>query len=257
IRQWFKKVKKEENLCKGKEAFEKELKKQGVLYSEISKGEVYERLIKRNNIHSMEDLYAAIGVGILSASTFIAKLKDENIVDKEKSSQEEIIKNIDEQISKNDKKTDTNNYGITVKGLNNLMVRFARCCNPVPGDDIEGYITKGRGISVHRQDCSNLKDLIAYDSEKVVEVSWGSKKGEGYVAEIQVKAEDRMGILSDIMLIITESKLNLNALDAKSSKGSIAIVNIKIKIDTVEQLKEIMKKIRKLKGVMDVYRMNN
>ena len=257
IRQWFKKVKKEENLWKGKELFEKELKKQGVLYSDIAKGEVYERLLKRNNIHNMEDLYAAIGVGTLTASTYISKLKDENIVEKEKPLQEEVIKTIDEHISKNEKKSKDSNYGITVKGLNNLMVRFAMCCNPVPGDEIQGYITRGRGISVHRKDCINLKSLIEYDREKVVEVSWGTESGAGYVAEIQVKAEDRMGILADIMLIITDSKLQLNALNAKSSKGNVAVVNIKIKIDTVEQLKELMKKIRKLKGVIDVYRMNS
>ncbi len=127
----------------------------------------------------------------------------------------------------------------------------------MPGDEIQGYITKGRGVSVHRSDCSNLKALVNYDSSKVVEVSWGTAKGAAYVAEIQVRAEDRIGILSDIMIIITESKLPLNALNAKSSKGNVAMINIKIKIDSIEQLKELMRKIRRLKGVMDVYRMNN
>ncbi|MCR1949575.1 MULTISPECIES: bifunctional (p)ppGpp synthetase/guanosine-3',5'-bis(diphosphate) 3'-pyrophosphohydrolase [unclassified Clostridium] len=260
IRQWFKKIKKEENIDKGKEVFEKELKKQGVIYSEIAKGEAYEKSVKRYNIHSMEDLYASIGVGQISASSYIAKLKEENIT--EKQSLESINKSIDDHISKSDKantnkKTSPNDYGVTVKGVNNLMVRFARCCNPVPGDEILGYITKGRGISVHRSDCSNLKALIDYDNGKVVEVSWGSSKGTAYVAEIQVRAEDRIGILSDIMMIITEAKLPLNALNAKSSKGNIAIINIKVKIDSIEQLRELMRKIRRLKGVMDVYRMNN
>lgn len=260
IRQWFKKIKKEENIDKGKEVFEKELKKQGVIYSEIAKGEAYEKSVKRYNIHSMEDLYASIGVGQISASSYIAKLKEENIT--EKQSLESINKSIDDHISKSDKaninkKTSSNDYGVTVKGVNNLMVRFARCCNPVPGDEILGYITKGRGISVHRSDCSNLKALIDYDNGKVVEVSWGSSKGTAYVAEIQVRAEDRIGILSDIMMIITEAKLPLNALNAKSSKGNIAIINIKVKIDSIEQLRELMRKIRRLKGVMDVYRMNN
>lgn len=260
IRQWFKKIKKEENIDKGKDSFEKELRKQGVTYQEIAKGEAYERLVKRYNIHSMEDLYAAIGVGQISASSYIAKLKEENMP--EKPSVESINKAIDEQIAKNDR-SDQNkdkrntSYGITVKGENNLMVRFARCCNPVPGDKIEGYITKGRGISVHRSDCSNLKSLINQDKDKVIEVSWGSSKGTAYVAEIQVKSDDRIGILTDIMLIITDSKLPLIALNAKAAKGSVALINIKIKIDTIDQLKELMKKIRKLKGVMDVYRMNN
>ena len=171
-------------------------------------------------------------------------------------------KAIDDQIAKSDKsehnkdKRNTS-YGITVKGENNLMVRFARCCNPVPGDRIVGYITKGRGVSIHRSDCSNLKSLVNYDKDKVVEVSWGTSKGTAYVAEIQVKADDRIGILTDIMLIITDSKLPLNALNAKASKGNVALINIKLKIDTIDQLRELMKKIRRLKGVMDVYRVNN
>lgn len=257
IRQWFKKVKKEENINKGKEVFEKELKKQSVVYSEIAKGESYERLLKKYNIHNIEDLYASIGIGQITASSFIARLKEENISEKEKHSQETINKSIDDHIQKSDKKVLNNSYGVTVKGLNNIMVRFAKCCNPVPGDEILGYITKGRGVSVHRADCSNLKALINYDEEKVVEVTWGKAKGAGYVAEIQVKAEDRIGILSDIMIIITDANLPLNALNAKSSKANIAIVNIKVKIDSIEQLKELMRKIRRLKGVMDVYRMNN
>ncbi|MBD7915017.1 bifunctional (p)ppGpp synthetase/guanosine-3',5'-bis(diphosphate) 3'-pyrophosphohydrolase [Clostridium sp. Sa3CUN1] len=260
IRQWFKKIKKEENIDKGKEIFEKELKKQGVIYSEIAKGDGYEKSIKRYNIHNMDDLYAAIGIGQISASSYIAKLKEDNIL--EKQTPEVLNRSIDEHISKSDKNNNnksvsSNSYGITVKGVNNIMIRFARCCNPVPGDGIQGYITKGRGVSVHRSDCSNLKALINYDSSKVVEVSWGTAKGAAYVAEIQVRAEDRIGILSDIMIIITEAKLPLNALNAKSSKGNVAMINIKVKIDSVEQLKEFMRKIRRLKGVMDVYRMNN
>ena len=259
IRQWFKKIKKEENIDKGKEAFEKELKKQGVIYSEIAKGDGYDKAIKRYNIHNMEDLYAAIGIGQISASAFISKLKEDNIIEKQTS--ETLNKAIDDHISKSDKanskSASTNSYGITVKGVSNIMVRFARCCNPVPGDEIQGYITKGRGVSVHRSDCSNLKGLIDYDSGKVVDVSWGLSKGAAYVAEIQVKTEDRMGILSDIMVIITESKLPLNALNAKSSKGNVAVINIRVKIDSIEQLKELMRKIRRLRGVMDVYRLNS
>ena len=259
IRQWFKKIKKEENIDKGKEAFEKELKKQGVIYSEIAKGDGYDKAIKRYNIHNMEDLYAAIGIGQISASAFISKLKEDNMIEKQTS--ETLNKAIDDHISKSDKanskSASTNSYGITVKGVSNIMVRFARCCNPVPGDEIQGYITKGRGVSVHRSDCSNLKGLIDYDSGKVVDVSWGLSKGAAYVAEIQVKTEDRMGILSDIMVIITESKLPLNALNAKSSKGNVAVINIRVKIDSIEQLKELMRKIRRLRGVMDVYRLNS
>lgn len=257
IRSWFKKAKKEENITKGKEAFERELKKQGVHYADIAKGESYDKIIKRYNINCMDDLYALIGLGVIVASSFIFKLKEESLAKDEKAKEESLNKTIEENISKAEKRNKENNYGVTVKGEDNLMVRFAKCCNPVPGDDILGYITKGRGVSIHRKDCSNLQNLVEEDPQKVVDVAWGTAKGVAYMAEIQVKAEDRSGMLSDIMNVIMESKLPLNALNAKSAKSNLAYVNIKIKIDTIEQLKELMRKIKRLIGVIDVYRMNN
>ena len=257
IRSWFKKAKKEENISKGKELFEKELKKQGVHFADIAKGETYEKFVKRNNINGMDDLYALIGLGAISASSFIWKLKDENQSKDEKVIEENTNKIIEDNISKAQRNKIDQTVGITVKGVDNLMIRFAKCCNPVPGDDIMGYITKGRGISVHRADCGNLKNLIMEDGDKVVDVSWGTSNGIAYIAEIQVKAEDRSGLLTDIMGIISELNLQLNALNAKSAKGSMAYVNIKVKIDTVELLKDLMKKIRHLKGIIDVYRVNN
>ena len=260
IRQWFKRVKKEENIDKGKELLEKELKKQCVTFSDIAKGDVYEKMLKRYNIHQLEDLYANIGIGMISPSAFVVRLKEDNADEKEKYSKETVEKNIEEQIQKSersDKNKEEKNYGITVKGLNNIMVRFAKCCNPVPGDEVLGYITKGRGVSIHRKDCSNLKTLIETEPEKIVEASFGKAKGSGYLAEIQIKTEDRMGILSEIMMTINEKGLPLNGLNANSAKGNVALINVKVKINSIEQLKEFMKAIRKIKGVLDVYRMNN
>ena len=257
IRSWFKKSKKEENISKGKEVFEKELKKQGVHFADIAKGETYEKFVKRNNINCIDDLYALIGLGAISASSFIWKLKDENKSKDEKVIEENTNKIIEENIFKAKRKTVDNTVGITVKGVDNIMIRFAKCCNPVPGDDIMGYITKGRGVSVHRADCGNLKSLIMEDGAKVVDVSWGSSNGRAYIAEIQVKAEDIGELLTDIMGVISELNLQLNAVNAKSAKGRIAYVNIKVKIDSVDILKNLMRKIRHLKGVIDVYRVNN
>lgn len=258
IRQWFKKVKKEENIEKGKELLEKELKKQNVSYNDIAKGDVYERMMKRHNIHQIEDLYLSIGIGAINTCNFVSRLKEDNIDEKEKYSKHALEKDIEEKIQKSEKKQEKNNtYGVTVKGLKNIMVRFAKCCNPVPGDDVLGYITKGRGVSIHRKDCNNLKSLIETEPEKIVEASFGKEEGSGYIAEIQIKTEDRMGILADIMAIITDKGLPLNSLNANSIKGNIAIINVKIKINSIEQLKEFMKAIRRIKGVIDVYRMNN
>ncbi|MBW6409944.1 RelA/SpoT family protein [Clostridium weizhouense] len=257
IKQWFRKAKKEENIIKGKELLDKELKKQGVNLSDIAKGDSYEKLIKRYNVHCIEDLHVVIGVGGISASSFVSRLKEENEPVKEKEMQESLNKTIEDHIAKTDRQKNSQNYGITVKGESNLMVRFAKCCNPVPGDEILGYITKGRGVSVHRKDCSNLKNLIDTDGEKVVEVSWGIPSGNAYFAEIQVKTEDRMGMLADIMSVITDLKLHLSALNANAAKEGIALIGIKIKINSIDELKDLMKKIKRLKGVIDVYRMNS
>ncbi|OOM75800.1 GTP pyrophosphokinase [Clostridium puniceum] len=260
IKLWFKKAKKEENIIKGKELLEKELKKQGVNYADIAKGEIYDKLMKRYNIHSMDDLYALIGVGGFSVSTLILRLKEDNgliIRDREKENKEILSKAIEDQIAKSSRQPEPNSNGITVKGESNLMVRFAKCCSPVPGDDILGYITKGRGVSVHRRDCSNLQNLIDTDAERVVEVNWGLAKGTAYFAEIQVQADDREGLLADIMSVITELKLQLSAVNANLSKQESALITVKLKITSIESLKDLMKRLKRLKGVVDVYRVNS
>ena len=260
IKLWFKKAKKEENIVKGKELLEKELKKQTVNYAEIAKGEIYDKLMKRYNIHSMDDLYALIGIGGFSVSTLISRLKEDNGLinrDKDRENKEILNKAIEEQIAKAARKPEPNGYGITVKGESNLMIRFAKCCSPVPGDDILGYITKGRGVSVHRKDCSNLQNLIDTDGERVVEVNWGLAQGTAYFAEIQVQADDREGLLADVMSVITELKLQLSAVNANLAKEGSALINVKLKITSVDSLKDLMKRLKRLKGVSDVYRVNS
>ena len=254
IKQWLRKARREENLERGKEMLEKECKKQSLVFSDLCKGPLYDKLLKRYHLNNIEEIYVAVGEGELLSSTVISKLK-ENVV--KQVSEEELNKNIEEQIAKTERQTKKKqSYGVTVKGLNNIMVRFARCCNPVPGDDIAGYITKGRGVSVHRKDCSNFKAIVEKQREKVVDVSWGTEKGTAYVAELEVKAEDRMCLLSDVMLVITDSNLSLLSLNAKSGKNGVANINIQVKIDNIEQLKELMKKIRRIQGILDVYRVN-
>lgn len=254
IKQWLRKARREENLERGKEMLEKECKKQSLLFSDLCKGPLYDKLLKRYHLNNVEEIYVAVGEGELLSSTVISKLK-ENVV--KQVTEEELNKNIEEQIAKTERQIKKKqNYGVTVKGLNNIMVRFARCCNPVPGDGIAGYITKGRGVSVHRKDCSNFKAIVEKQREKVVDVSWGTEKGAAYVAELEVKAEDRMCLLSDVMLVITDSNLSLLSLNAKSGRNGVANINIQVKIDNIEQLKELMKKIRRLQGILDVYRVN-
>ena len=256
IKQWFKKAKREENIEKGKDVIEKECKRQSVNFSDICKGIEYEKLCKKYHLNSLEDLYANVGEGIITASVIILRLRGENASQDKILQNEKTNKDIEEQISKTENNKTMNN-GVTVKGLSNIMVRFARCCNPVPGDEIVGYVTKGRGVSIHRKDCSNFKSIIEKQKEKVVEVSWGKAEGTAYVAELQVRAEDKLGLLSDVMVIITQAGLPLVSLNAKTEKNNTASINLQVKIDDIEQLRILIKKIKALKGILDVYRVNN
>ncbi|WP_317310313.1 bifunctional (p)ppGpp synthetase/guanosine-3',5'-bis(diphosphate) 3'-pyrophosphohydrolase [Clostridium thermobutyricum] len=258
IRQWFKRAKREENISVGREILEKELKKKGIQLNILNKAISNDKIQKKYNVHTQEELFGAIGIGVINPVSFTNKVKEELIDPFEKITKEVEDKNVEEQLAKGNKSIDKNKeYGVVVKGLSNIMVRFARCCNPVPGDEVLGYITKGRGVSIHRKDCSNLQNLIKEDPDKVLEASFGEDKKSAYVAEVQIKAEDRLGILSDLMIIINESGLVLTALNANSAKNNVAIINLKVKIKSIDQLKELMRKIRNLKGILDVYRMNS
>ncbi|GKX66041.1 RelA/SpoT family protein [Inconstantimicrobium mannanitabidum] len=259
IKQWFKKSKREENILKGKDLLEKESKKQLVNFADLYKSDAFAKVMKKYNFNAIEDVYAAVGAGMLLASSLISRIKEE-INEENHVTNEQMLKSVEEQMQKNEKKINTNSkdgYGITVKGVDNLMIRLSKCCNPVPGDDIIGYITKGRGVSVHRKDCTNLKSMSEEENQRIVEVNWGTSKGKEYIAEIQVEAEDRTGLLAEIMSIITDANLKLTSLNAKSAKNNIATMSIKISIDSVDKLKNLMKKIRNLKGVLDVYRLNS
>lgn len=256
IRAWFKRAKRDENISKGKELLEKDAKRQGFNFGEIAKGEALERMFKKYNFNAIDDIYAAVGMGGLIAANIVTKLKESYKDDKQAEvDNATALKNIEEQIAKSSKtRKKTNDYGIIVKGLSNVLVRFAKCCNPVPGDPIMGYITKGRGVSIHRKDCKNAEILLEDTENKIVEVAWSGGKSNGYIAEIQIKAEDREGILSDIMVLITDCKIHLHALNAKTSKGGYAIINIKLKIVDIEELKDLMKKLKRLDGVVEVFR---
>lgn len=256
IRAWFKRAKRDENISKGKDLLEKDAKRQGFNFGEIAKGEALEKMLKKYNFNGIDDIYAAVGMGGLIAANVVSKLKESYKEEKQTEvDNATALKNIEEQIAKSSKtRKKTNDYGIIVKGLSNVLVRFAKCCNPVPGDPIIGYITKGRGVSIHRKDCTNAEILLQDTDNKIVEVSWSGGKSSGYIAEIQIKAEDREGILSDIMMLITDCKIHLHALNAKTSKGGYATINIKLKIIDVEELRDLMKKLRRLDGVVEVYR---
>ncbi|HBC96949.1 MAG TPA: (p)ppGpp synthetase [Clostridium sp.] len=257
IRSWFKKAKKEENTLKGKELLEKEAKKQGCNFGEIAKGEIVNAVLKKYNMNSIDDLYASVGVGSVNLSTIVLKMKDMyNQTSKMGIEDWKKLKDKLDKITNKPHKRYKKSPGVIVKGETNVLVRFAKCCNPVPGDPIIGYITKGRGVSIHRKDCRNVDFLLKNKDNKIVEVSWGRPKGE-YIAEIKIEAEDRQKLLSELMDTVNESNIDLYAINAKPIKDGIAVINMKLKISSINELRDLMKKLRKVKNVIGVERTKN
>lgn len=250
IRQWFKKEERDLNINRGKEILEKEVKRLGYKLTEILKDDWLKSIASKLSLSSVDDLYAGLGYGSITLSHVIPRLK-EFYKDYYQIKDEKSI--LDNKVSTS---AQNKNYkftqGVSIKGVDNIKVRFSKCCNPVPGDKIVGYITRGRGVSIHRCDCPNIKDLGL--DERFIEVQWDTDKRASYQAEIQMKATDRPGLLTDITQKLNESNLAVTSLNARTNKEKLVIINLTLEIKDIEQLRDLMKKIRKIKGVIDVYR---
>lgn len=252
INQWFKKEKREENIIRGKEMIEKELKKQGFTASQLFKPEWVDIILKKYTFATIEDLWAAIGYGALTANRVISRLKEEyRKTVKAEELAEQMAKLDDKKVRIRAKKVPEN--GVIVKGIENCLVRISRCCNPVPGDEIIGYITRGRGVSVHRKDCINIMNNIDGDN-RLIEVAWYTANNVAYKADITIIAHDRTALLMEITNVIGEAKIPLKAINARTTKDQIAIMNLTLEITNTEQLESIIKKIRKVDGVFEVSR---
>ncbi|HBN82405.1 MAG TPA: (p)ppGpp synthetase, partial [Clostridiales bacterium] len=252
INQWLKKQNREENVARGKESVERELKKQGFTYDQLFKSEWLKPLLKRYNLNTLDDVYASIGYGGFNTGRLLNGLKEEY---KKTLSPEELLdpKFSSQKESKTQKKKKTNETGIHVKGIDNCLVRLSRCCNPVPGDQIIGYITQGRGVSVHRTDCINLAALSDKD-EKLIEVDWISAGNVAYEGDIAIKAYDRSSLLMDVADAIGEAHVSIHTLNARTTKDNIAIINMTLKITDTEQLDKIIRRISNIQGVFEVSR---
>ncbi|MCP2240721.1 RelA/SpoT family protein [Thermoanaerobacterium thermosaccharolyticum] len=248
IRQWFKKEKREENIERGEEIFYRELKRHGIQQSQL-KGDIMESVLKKLNMHSEEDLFAAIGFGGLALNQIIPRIKEElKQIESENKKQNTPVVEIK-------RKPKIGGMGVIVKGEDNVMVRFSKCCSPVPGDEIVGYVTKGRGVSIHRKDCPNIKDYV-YDKNRIIEVEWDQGKNIAYQADIQIMANDRYGLLTDVTSILADIKISVRAVNARTTKDNVAIINLTLEITSREQLEKIMNKLKALDGVTDVYRIS-
>jgi len=252
IRQWFKKEKREENIQKGKELLEKEIRRHGYTATQLVRAEWMESISKKFSLHSVDDMYSSLGYGGLTPNQVITKLKEEFRKTQKLEEREE--ESIERQVEKaQERKARHNSTGVRVKGVENIMIRFSKCCNPVPGDEIVGYITKGRGVSVHQKDCPNVADLMN-EEERFIEVEWNTQTKVSYNADVEVRATDRKGLLAEITSIIDENKVNISAFHSRTTKDKMAIINFILEINDIEQLNKLIRKFRKIEGVMDVFR---
>ena len=250
INGWFKKAEKTENIEKGKDLIEKEIKRIGMSHSDLFKQEYIDSMLDRYKYKSLEDMYAAVGFGANSAVKIIAKMLQEY---RKEHQEEDIEEKMEELRKQKERKQKPSSSGVVVEGIDNCLVKLSKCCNPLPGDEIIGYITKGRGVSVHRKDCVNVKDLLT-EENRIIDVKWYEETKEHYNVSIEVLANDRKGLLVDILNTIKETKANLMGVSTKTTKERIAIMDIDIEVENIEELNKVIRNIKKVDSVYEVRR---
>ena len=254
IRAWLKKEEREENIVKGKEMLAAEAKKAGYTMAQLTKADILEPVFKRYSLSSLDDLYATIGFGGLSTLQLLNRLAEEY---KKQNRAEAPPLPIVEKPAEEAKKPapSSSSNGVIVKGESGMLVRFARCCNPLPGDEIVGYITRGRGVSVHRADCVNLKDA-GVEPERMIEVEWESSGAGSYEADIQMLCYDHAGLFAEISLMFASQNVPVTAVTAHTvkNKQGLCTMNMTIVIKTTQQLDKLLRDLQKRPDVIEVFR---
>ena len=254
IRNWFKRENKAENTEKGLEALEKEAKRLNYTWKELIADNRLQQVTKQLKAGTEEEMFAACGYGGIPVSTVLLRLielyKKSKEAEESKRSTEQIIEKLKSQGQKKTK----NGTGVLVKGEAGVMVRMAKCCNPVPGDDIIGYITRGRGVSVHRCDCSSMGHTPE-DLERMIEVSWDGSSGESFHVGIDIQAYDRNGLLMEVMAVLSELKITITNINAKVQEDTKNVsINVTVDIRDISQLDFVMTKLRRIREVYTVQR---
>ena len=250
INQWFKRAQRAENIEKGKDLLEREVKKIGIKYSDLVKPEWLQLAMERYKFASLDDLYASIGFGGISVNKLIARLLDEYRKEHE---DQDFEQKIEELAKAKPIRTKPSKTGVVVKGIDNCLVKLSKCCNPLPGDDIIGYITKGRGVSVHRTDCVNVKDLFN-EEDRMIDVYWIDDVNGSYKVEVEVLANDRSGLLKDIIKQIESFKIKLSGMNTRTTKEGIAIIDIALEVENIDILNKLLNSLRNVESVYDVNR---
>jgi GTP pyrophosphokinase len=254
IRQWFKKEQREDNIVRGRESLEREVRKLGFDPAVVLKPESLIAIGKSQNLMGLDDLYAAIGDGVVTPNKVLMRLREE--LTKEEREKIQLV-----ALQQGEVKT-PNIYGkasqgVRVKGVDNVLVRFSRCCNPLPGDAIIGYITRGRGVSIHRRDCTNVLSHSLEERERVVEVVWAEQADSTYPVDIQIHGIDKPRLVTEIMNTVLDTRTHILAINARVGKDNSANIQLRVEIRNLEQLKMVMQKIRKIKEVTDVQRIHS
>ncbi len=264
INQWFRSQYKEENIVKGKELLANYCKAQGINLYELIKPEYTDTCKKKYGFKDWDSVLAAVGHGGLKEGQVINRLQSDY---RKKNPTSPTDKDILEAVNNNTAVTGAqankaasvrSKNGIVVAGIDDVSVRFSKCCNPVPGDEIIGFVTRGRGVSIHRTDCINMMNLSEADRHRIIEAEWQvspeGKDNELYDAEIIIYANDRMGLLLEITKVFTEMKIDVKSMNIRTSKQGIATINVGFAIRGVEALHDVTKKIRQIEGIKDIQR---
>lgn len=248
IKQYFRKEKREENVDKGKEQLLKEIKRQGYNPIDLLKPHYYEKVFERYNYTELDDILCAIGYGGISTNKIISKLKEEY----QKEHKEDLIPVKPDQPETN-QKNQKSIEGINVKDISNCMVKISKCCNPVPGDDIVGYVTRGRGVTIHRNDCINIVNDKEFEYRKI-DVWWDTTTLESYETQLDIKAYDRANLVADIMKFLGDQKIQCNGVDARVGKDGSAEIRVRVMIHNKDEITNLNRKLRKISGVYDISR---
>lgn len=258
INQWFKQELKEDNIIKGKELISNYCKGKGIVLSEINKPEFVEKALRKYGYKDWDSIMAAVGHGALKEGQIVNKLNEEYLKTKkseitDKQALEQIAASESKEKEKDNKK---GKGGIVVKGIHDVAVRFSRCCNPVPGDEIVGFVTRGRGISIHRTDCINILNFPASERARLIEAEWEQteNKDEKYSAEINIFAGNRKGLIVDISRLFTEANIDVRFMNSRVNKKNIATINLGFVVLGKEELNRLIDKLRKIDGVTDIER---
>ena len=256
INQWFRSELKEDNISKGKEMLEKYCKSKSIVLSDLAKAEFTDKVMQKYGFHDWESVLAAIGHGGLKEGQIINKLIEEyEKKHKKEVTDEEILEAVSE--AKEKPTVSKSKGGITVKGIHDVAVRFSKCCSPVPGDEIVGFITRGRGVSIHRTDCVNILNMPEIERARLIEAEWQkSDKGasEKYMAEIKIYANNRTGILADLSKITTERQIDVTNMNVRTSKQGLATISMAFEIGSVEELNRLVDKMRMVESIIDIER---